>query len=64
LTPNLDMAAHINNFKKIIDDLRLNLSNIRFNKDSNQALTQQRAIDRFGYIRGGSVKYNCHLTFT
>lgn len=57
------MAAHVNNLKKIVDDLTLNIANINFNVDSNKTLTQQRAIDRASVIKAGSINYNCHISF-
>lgn len=55
------MAAHVTNINKIIDDLNLNIENIKFNKDSNLTLTQTRAQDRAAVV--SAINYNCHLSF-
>ena len=57
------MAAHVKNIKKIMDDLQLNLSNIGFNDEENGTLSRARAVDRHGWIREGSIAYNCHFCF-
>lgn len=63
MSVNPNMAAHIVNLSKIVDDLSLSVTNIAFNSDSNLTLTQLRAADRYSYIRGGSISYISHLGF-
>ena len=57
------MSAHVVAITKMVDDLRLYLVNQKFNADSNLTLTQERAVDRFSYIRGGSIHYIYHIGF-
>ena len=53
LQANPNMAPHVSNLLKIVDDLTLNLKNQAFNADSNYTLTQIRASNRYSYIRAG-----------
>ena len=58
-----EKAAHVENMRKIVDDLTLYQRNKTFNADSNKTLSQERAIDRWSWIRGGSVSYTVHIGF-
>lgn len=58
------MQAHVANINKIVDVLVLRQENYVFHSDLNSTLTHSRAINRHSWIRGGSIKYNVHLSFT
>ena len=58
------MAAHVVNFKKIMDNLALKITNSRFNADSNLTLTYIRAQQRSSYVVSESISYNCHIGYT
>ena len=46
-----EKEAHVENMRKIVDDLNLYLVNKAYNSDSNVTLTQARAVERWGWIR-------------
>ena len=57
------MEAHIKNINKIVDDIKVNLTNKIFNTDTNSTLTQLRAIERFDYIVHNSITYISHICY-
>jgi hypothetical protein len=63
LRQNPNMAAHVVSISKMVDDLKTNAINTRFNADTNLTLTQERAVDRFSLIRGGSISYLSHIAY-
>ena len=57
------MTAHVVAITKMVDDLIMFNTNMAFNADSNSTLTQERSVDRYSYIKDGSVSYISHIGF-